>query len=64
MADKLFHNFGGEEIPLFTTFLPLIYHFFVLRISRVLSMIEGSGLNQGVCMIERNNFFSDNFFLR
>ena len=24
-ADQLFQNFGGEEIPLFTTFLPLLF---------------------------------------
>ena len=64
MADKLFQTFRGEEVPLFTTFLPLFYHITVSNITRVLVIIEDCKLHQNVSITKGNNFYFDNFCVR
>ena len=64
MADKLFQTFRGEEVPLFTTFLPLFYHITVSNITRVLSIIEGWKFHQNISIIKGNNFYFGNFVVR
>ena len=64
MADKLFQTFRSEEVPLFTTFLPLFCHITVSNISRVLSIEEGSKFHQNVSITQGNNFYFDNFVVR
>ena len=44
--------------------MPLSATFLVFKISRVLIIVERSGFNQDVGESMRNNFSSDNFFVR
>ena len=61
---EFFQKFGSEEVPLLATFSHFVATFTNFRISRVPNVRRGSGLNEGVCIDEWNNFFSDNFFIR
>ena len=64
ISDKLFQDFGGGEVPLLATFSHLGATFLISKISRVLSIVEGSGFNQDVRRDAGNNFVPDNFFVR
>ena len=44
--------------------MPLLATFLVFKISRVMIIVEGSRFNQDVDERKRNNFFSNNFFVR
>ena len=63
MADQLFQTFPRVLRPLFAT-LPLFTTFFVCRISLVVNIVKGYRLIEGVHIIKKKNFCSDNFYLR
>ena len=48
----------------FSHFQPLSATFLVFKISRVFIIVERFGFNQDVGESKRNNFLSDNFFVR
>ena len=57
MADQLFQTFPRVLRPLFATFL-------VCRISLVVNIVKGCGLIEGVHIIRKKNFCTDNFYVR
>ena len=63
MADQLFQTFPRVLRPLFAI-LPLFTTFLVCRISLVVNIVKGCGLIEGVHIIRKKNFCTDNFNVR